>query len=76
MGAMVPAGGSIRVAPLVSVTRICSSDVSKASDSQLRHPVPGEIWYSRVSSLMTQARLPWLTATALGSPVDPEVWMA
>ena len=31
------------------------------------------ISYSPASSPMTQARLPWLTATGLGSPVDPEV---
>jgi len=33
------------------------------------------IWYSRASSPMTRARPPKLTATALGSPVEPEVNM-
>jgi len=73
---MGPAGGSSRVAPLISVTRICSSDVSNARSASCTTRSRAEIRYERVSAVMTQARLPWLIATALGSPVDPEVWMA
>ena len=73
MGATVPAAGSIRVAPQVRVTSICSTDVSKPREASCRTRSDGEIWYSRDSSWLTQAREPWLTATALGWPVEPDV---
>ena len=66
MGATVPGGGSIRVAPLHKVTRICSTDVSKPSEASWSTRSCAEIWYWRDSSWMVQARAPWLTATALG----------
>ena len=70
---MVPGGGSRSVAPAVSATNICSMDVSKAMDAICATRSSSAISYSSVSSPITQARLRWLTATGLGSPVDPEV---
>ena len=73
---MVPGGGSSSVAPLVSATNICSMEVSKAIDAICATRSSSAISYSPASSPMTQARLRWLTATGLGSPVGPDVWMA
>ncbi len=72
---MVPAGGSIKVAPVVSATSICSTEVSNASEASCTTRSRADISYSPARSVMTSARPPWLIATALGSPVDPEVWM-
>ena len=72
---MVRGAGSIRVAPHASATIICSIEVSKASEASCTTRSRAQIRYSRASSVMTQAREPWLTAIALGVPVEPEVWM-
>ena len=72
-GAMVPCGGSMSVAPAVSAVNTCSRNVSKAMAATCPTRSCSLIWYSRAISPMTQARLPKLTATALGSPVEPEV---
>ena len=73
MGAIVPAAGSINLAPQVSVTITCSTEVSKPREASCRTRSEGEIWYSRDISRLTQAREPWLTATAFGWPAEPDV---
>ena len=72
-GAMVPGGGSSSVAPLVNATNTCSMEVSKAMEAICATRSSSAIPYSPASSSITPARLRWLTATGLGSPVDPEV---
>ena len=40
----MPGGGSISVAPLVSVTNICSTEVSKAMEASCATRSSGLIW--------------------------------
>ncbi len=70
---MVPCGGSVSDAPVVSAVNTCSRNVSKAMAAACPTRSSALIWYSRAISPMTQAMLPKLTATAFGSPVEPEV---
>ncbi len=72
-------GAGTRHAPCRQASHISSHEASKATDSPASTRSPGPIGSSvrnsRASASTKAAAEPWLTATPLGLPVEPEVKM-
>ena len=73
MGATVPRGRQHQGRPAGQRDEHLLEGRVEGRRGELRTRSAALIWYSAETAPMTQARLAWLTATAFGAPVDPEV---